>query len=274
MPSSTTTPFPQTTQPLSRVCVERRIFVGDDRDAFIKEWLEQFDADYGQGRIEGYVLDLTGGELLAELVLSDVSDAAYRDIALRSVQHNDVRASEVFRSLTRTCDPVTAVNTLTCSFDANEWPQLAKVCEVFTRRHASPVLRPANADVSWQIIEGDNSPVSVMAVSAGQSEHVFHCVLTSASEKGNGQRNTLDASASEVTDDILELRLNEETAEVIEQMVGSPLPEMLDIDDANFLLSCIDELLQYRDEISRAHEIQELRQQVFSISNLAVARGL
>lgn len=271
MPSSTTTPFPQTTQPFVRVCVERRIFVGDNRDVFLKEWLQPFEIDYRQGRIEGYVLDLTGGRLWAALDLSGVSDAAYRDIALRSVQRNDARASEVFRSLTRTCDPVTAVNTLTCSFDPVDWPKLAAVCEVFTRRHTPPAPDAANEDVSWQIFAGDNSPVPVEPVSVGQRKHVFHCVLASASEKSNGQTNNVDAS--ELTDDILEVRLNEETAEVIEQMAGSQLPELLDRDDTIVLLSCIDELLQYREDMSTAHKIQKLRQQVFSMSNLVVARG-
>jgi hypothetical protein len=288
MPPPTTSSLLQTLDPLARVCVERRIFVGDDREVFIKDWLEPFDADYRYGRIEGYVLDLTGGRLWAALDLSDISDAAYRDIALRSIRPDDARASEAFLRLTRTCDPVTAVNSLTCSFAPSEWPKLAAACKVFTRRYAPLHTReeatsqavvqesleqelyesPSNDDVSWEFLPPDRLPSPIEKPAPGQSKHVFHCVLPDTSEKNLLESGDTTRCAGE----ILEVRVNEETAGLVEQMAGSPLPDPLDRKHTIVLLSCIEESLIYRRKLGRAQQVLELRTPLLPLANFAVAR--
>jgi hypothetical protein len=119
---------------LPRVIVERRIFVGDDKEVFVNEWLKSFAEAYRRGRIEGYVLDLTGGRLWAALDSSGVSKEVYNDIALRAVETDDAKAVHALARLTSTCNPITAVNRLTRAFDSERWPNLAETCTAFTRR--------------------------------------------------------------------------------------------------------------------------------------------
>ena len=285
-PPSITFPLPQAVESPTRVCVERRIFVGDDREVFMKDWVEPFDADYRYGRIEGYVLDLTGGRLWAALDLSDISDAAYRDIALRSVQPDDDRASAAFLRLTRTCDPVTAVNTLNCAFDSNRWPKLAAVCEVFTR-YAPPLYRDeatsmdltkelaerdfyqhaSNDDVSWEFVPPGRPPSPAESVSLGQSKHVFYCVLRASSGKHYTRGKKMP-----LADKILEVTVNDETAGLVERMAGSPWPDRLDRNNTIVLLSCIEESLIYRHKLRKAQEIEKLRTPLLPLTNFAVAR--
>lgn len=250
MLSYTATPLSETTELLARVCVERRIFVGDDRLAFLEDWLEPFDEDYRSGRMEGYVLDLTGGRLWAALDLSDVSPAAYRDIALLSVQPgNDTEAAEAFRTLTRTCDPITAENILTCSFDPSAWPLLATACNAFT----------THEDFSWKITD---SSFSTQTDSLDESQHVYHCVLSNGYNSNESPR----LGKEPAHDRILELRVAEETAGLVRRSIGSRLPEPLDRNDAIVLLTAIEAVLTYKRKRIPAFRAQRLRERLSPLS--------
>lgn len=256
MPSSIATPLSPTAEPLARVCVERRIFVGEDREAFIKNWLEPFDADYGQGRIEGYVLDLAGGRLWAALDLSDISDAAYRDIALLSVAPDDAEASEAFLGLVRSCDPVTSENILTCAFDSTKWPMLAATCKAFTRNYGvqEPNQSLINEDFSWVFIP-DESTVPVGVLDAEEGKHVFHCVLPNGSQKNHSQGN----EETHLAGGTLRVSVkDDETVGLAKQLAGSPWPDQLDRNNAILFLTCIELALIHRHQLRNVRNVQKL----------------
>src|SRR5438105_4693386 len=104
-------------EPASRVAVERRIFLGDDSRALFADWLKTFANDYALGRLEGYVLDLAQGALLAALDCSPVAQEVYDDIAVLVCEPDDARAAAAFLHLVQDCNPSTMPNRLCPSFD-------------------------------------------------------------------------------------------------------------------------------------------------------------
>jgi len=151
-------PMPQ----LPRVCVARWIYAGEDERQFVNEWLNPFAEAHARCRIEGYVLDLAKGRLLAALDKSDVAPDVYDDIALLIAEPEDAAAARAFARLVRDCNPATAPNQVARGFAERKWPQLEAVCARFISAEAQQpsaeaqqpmVIEAMSAlqDAGWQV---------------------------------------------------------------------------------------------------------------------------
>ncbi len=119
--------------PFARVSSERWVFVGDEIRSFVEDWLKPFLGTYTSKRIEGYVLDLGNGSLLAALEAANMPRGAGDDIVLRVSEADDARAARALTKLMRNCDPTTANNRLTLHFDTQRWPKLLQACTSLQR---------------------------------------------------------------------------------------------------------------------------------------------
>ena len=161
----------ETARQMRRICAGRWIFAVDDVDRFVNEWLRPFAEMHARNRIEGYVLDLTKGRLLAALDFSGVSQEVYDDIALLIPEPDDEKAAQAFVRLVRNCNPATAPNQVALGFDEYQWPQLAITCARFAGEPQKAAfaaalarLRVASPQVRREVVMALSAPGDKLAL--------------------------------------------------------------------------------------------------------------